>query len=170
MRPNCNVPSELPRKAHPEVAFSSSAKHQEPPKKGDSALRNLDVCSIISRQTCLQQSVQHTHTYKSQKGHRQWIFECSFSTRHALDSILCSCGGGRSQSRVKVCLGRWWSGGKRSNVHFVFGFVTLWYLLRVGLNRVPGVCSHGALLLSEDHRVQKVRHHRQVSGITNSDL
>lgn len=51
-----------------------------------------------------------------------------------------------------------------------FGFVTLWYLLRVGLNRVPGVCSHGALLLSEDHRVQKVRHHRQVSGITNSDL
>ena len=63
MRPNCNVPSELPRKAHPEVAFSSSAKHQEPPKKGDSALRNLDVCSIKSRQTCLQQSVQHTHTH-----------------------------------------------------------------------------------------------------------
>lgn len=48
--------------------------------------------------------------------------------------------------------------------------MTLWYLLRVDLNRVPGVCSHGALLLSEDHRVQKVRHHRQVSGITNSDL
>lgn len=49
-------------------------------------------------------------------------------------------------------------GGKRTNVRFVFGFVTFWYLLRVGLNRVPAVCSHGALLLSEDYRVQKVRH------------
>lgn len=45
---NCNIPSELTGKEHPKVAFSNCAKLQEQPTKRDSALKNLDVCSVKS--------------------------------------------------------------------------------------------------------------------------